>query len=62
MGESFTKNTACGKLLGVKFDQHLNFDDHIKSLSKKTYGKLRALSRVTPYIIVEKKAHYEFIF
>ena len=49
------KNTTCEKLLGVKTDQHLNFDDHVKSICKKASGKLRALARVIPYMSVEKR-------
>ena len=53
--ESSIKNTICNKLLGVKIDQHLNFDDHVNSLCKKASGKLRTLARITRYIIVEKR-------
>ena len=33
------------KLLGVKIDNKLNFDDHVKSLCKKA----SRLARITPY-------------
>ena len=49
------KNATCEKLLGVKNDQHLNFNDHVKPICKKASGKLRALARVTPYMCVEKR-------
>ena len=55
VGESLIKSTACEKLLGFKIDQHLNFDDHVKSICKKPSGKLRSLARVTQYVSVEKR-------
>lgn len=42
------KNITCEKLLGVKIDNKLNFNGHVKSLCKKACNKLRALARVTP--------------
>ena len=43
------------KLLGVKFDSKLTFDDHISELCKKTSRKIHALSRVTPYMNISKR-------
>ena len=44
------KNRKCEKLLGVKINQKLNINDHIKDMFKKTGQKLSALSKIIPYI------------
>ena len=61
VGESLIKNSTCGKLLGVKTDNKLNFDTHVKGLCKKANNKLRALTRAAPYISREKEASHEFL-
>ena len=43
------------KLLGVKFDKKLTFDDHISDICKKAGRKISALARVTPYTEIAKK-------
>ena len=43
------------KLLGVKFDRKLSFDDHILELCEKTSTKIHALSRVTSYTNISKR-------
>ena len=43
------------KLLGVKFDKKLTFDDHISDICKKAGRKISALVRVTPYMEIAKK-------
>ena len=43
------------KLLGVKFDKKLAFDDHISDICQKTGRKISALARVTPYMGIAKK-------
>ena len=40
-------NTSCEKLLGVKIDRELKFDEHVKSLCKKANQKLSALTRLS---------------
>ena len=37
---------SCEKLLGVKIDQKLSFEPHVKSLCKKASQKLNALARM----------------
>ena len=54
-GDSLIKTSTCEKLLGVKIDYKLTFDNHVANLSKKANNKLRALSRATPYMTMEKK-------
>ena len=55
IGESLIESTNCEKLLGVKIDSKLSFDKHIKTICKKASNKLRVLTRVTPYMAIEKK-------
>ena len=48
MWVNLSSKTQNEKLLGVKTDQCLKFDDHVNSLYKKGSSKLRILARVTP--------------
>ena len=41
------KNSYCGKLLGVQFDDQLKFDFHIEKLCKNVTRKLNALAKET---------------
>ena len=54
IGDSSIKTSNCEKLLGVKIDYKLTFDEHVNSLCKKANSKLRALARTTPYMNIEK--------
>ena len=38
-------NSKCEKPLGIHIDNHLAFDPHVTSFSKKTSQKLNAFSR-----------------
>ena len=51
VGESLIKASDCEKLLGLRTDYKLNFDNRVNSLCKKANNKLRA----TPYMNIEKK-------
>ena len=44
VGESLIKSSTCEKLLGIKIDNKLNFDTHVKGLCTKVNNKLRALA------------------
>ena len=55
LGGSLIERSDCEKMLGVKIDYKLNFDEHVKTLCSKANNKLRALARATPYMSVEKK-------
>ena len=55
IGHFDISNSRNEKLLGVKFDSKLTFDDHISELCKKTSRKIHALSRVTPYMNISKR-------
>ena len=48
-------NGKSEKLLGVKFDLKLSFDDHISELHKKASKKIHALSRVASYMNLSKR-------
>ena len=48
-------NSKSEKLLGVKFDHKLSFDDHISALCKKASRKINALSRVALYMNISKR-------
>ena len=48
-------NSKSKKLLGVKFDHKLSFDDHISELCKKASRKIHALSRVALYMNISKR-------
>ena len=43
-------NTNYEKLLGIKVDSRLNFNEHLDSVIKKAGRKINALSRITPFI------------
>ena len=49
VGESVIKNTLCKKLLGIKINNKLTFDEHISGLCKKAANKLKALARIPSY-------------
>ena len=42
-------NDKSVKLLGIKIDKNLDFEDHVTSLCKKATQKLHALARVAPF-------------
>ena len=44
------KNSTEEKLLGVKFDSNLSFENHVTSLFKKASQKLHALARISYYM------------
>ena len=46
-------NSKSEKLLGVKVDHKLSFDDHISELCKKA-SRIHAISRVTSYMDISK--------
>ena len=49
------KKSDCEKLLGVKFDSKLRFDQHITDLCRRTRRKIHALARVTPFMNLSKR-------
>ena len=55
VGDYTIDNSECEKLLGVKIDVNLNFNDHISDLCKKAGRKISALARVTPFMGLSKR-------
>ena len=49
------KNTECEKLLGIKVDCGLKFENYLDGVIKKDSNKINALSRVAPFINLSKK-------
>ena len=54
IGDSIIKSSTCEKLLGIKIDSKLHFDDHVQDLCNKGNRKLRALAQATPYVNLQK--------
>ena len=55
VGDSLIKTSSYEKLLGVKTDYKLTFNNHLANVCKKANNKLRALARATPYMTIEKR-------
>ena len=49
------ESSTCKKLLGIKIDSKLRFDDNIQDFCNKANRKLRALARATSYINLQKR-------
>ena len=52
IGEHTISNSYCEKLLGVKIDSQLNFNNHLETSIKKTSQKIHVLARITHCIFV----------
>ena len=48
------KNTECEKLLGIKVDCGLQFENYLDGVIKKGSNKINALSSVTPFVNLSK--------
>ena len=48
-------NSECAKILGVKFDSTLNFEQHITKLCKEASNKISALARIAPFMDEAKR-------
>ena len=57
IGDTETKNSEYEKLLGIKVDTKLNFNEHLNDIISKTSHKVNALSTVMPYISLSKKKY-----
>ena len=55
IGDYTLDNSEYEKVLGVKIDVNLNFNDHISDLCKKASRKMSALARVTPFMGLSKR-------
>ena len=49
------KNSECEKLLGIKVDCGLKFENYLSGVIKKASNKINALSRITPFMNLSKK-------
>ena len=47
-------NNKCEKLIGIKIDKELNFNEHVQPLCKKANPKVKALSRVASVVNFEQ--------
>ena len=58
-----TNNTECKKILGIKVDCGLKFENYLDGVIKKASTKIHALSRVTPFLNLSiKKLLINFFF
>ena len=48
-------NSKCQKLLGIKNDNKLSFNEHLDEMCKKAGQKLNALARLTPFMNIRKR-------
>ena len=55
VGNIEIRNSGCEKLLGVKTDSRLNFNDHLDWILKKAGRKVNTSSRVSPYMNINKR-------
>ena len=55
LGETEIKNSEYEKLLGIKADTKLNFNEHLNDIISNASRKVNALSRVVPYMSLSKK-------
>ena len=54
IGNINIENSACEKLLGVKVDNKLNFNEHLDRIIKKASRKVSTLSRIFPFMDLTK--------
>ena len=55
LAETESKNSEYEKLLGIKIDTKLNFNEHLNNIISKASHKVNAFSRVAPYMSLSKK-------
>ena len=55
IGEFHAKNSREEKILGVKIDSKLSFENHVSSLCKKASQKLHAVARVINFMDLAKR-------
>jgi len=54
--ENYTiQNGKCEKLLGIKFDNKLNFDEHVSTICSNASQKLHALARIGNYMTLQQR-------
>ena len=55
IGETEIRNSEYEKLLGIKVDGKLNFNEHLNGIISKASCRVNALWRIMPYINLSKK-------
>ena len=55
IGDFIIESSTCKKLLGIKIDSKLCFDDRIQDLCNKANKNFRALARATPCMNLQKR-------
>ena len=55
IGEYTISNTYCEKLLGVKINSQLRFNNHLEIIIKNSSQKVHVLARITPYMCISKR-------
>ena len=55
LGETEIKNSEYERVLGIKVDTKLNFNEHLNNIISNASRKVNALSRVVPYMSQSKK-------
>ena len=55
IGNETVSNSKYEKLLGVKVDYELNFNEHVSSLRKKASQKLNAISRIASCMTFDQR-------
>ena len=55
VGDYAIDKSECEKLLGVKIDVNLNFNNHISDLYKRASRKISALAKVSPFMGLTKR-------
>ena len=55
IGNIKIENSTCEKLLGVKVDNKLNFNEHLDGIIKKAFRKVSALSTIFLIIYLTKR-------
>ena len=63
IGEHTISNSYYEKLLGVKIDSQLKFDNHLERIIKKASREVYVLVRITPSMCISKrKLKFEMYF
>ena len=62
VSEYVIKNSECEKLLGVKFDNKLTFENHITGICRKASRKIYALARIALHMDLSKRSMVMNIF
>ena len=62
IGTAKIENSTSEKLLGVTIDTKLSFEKYIEQIYAKARTKLKALTRMVPFMNIRKKSIDESVF